>query len=262
MELKKVWMSPETEKKSHYGYRTVGGILGIVLLTTVLLVCGALLPLSLGMPQKWFKWFSTILGVSVTSLEIVLAARLGRRGMQDAVIFFLTENDRLWIMDARGMSYHGRGFLGFSLGAIETQEFLRMQGEEPFLPEEADEILEVLNIKENHSHYALRCQSRYPNNRVVLHTYFLVKGIKDEEMLLKELERRRNRKNTLQPSENRKPLYILLSGLALAACVTLCVLSHSAVGIISGGFYYPCFGASYVSLFFLLYFIVRQRRGE
>ncbi len=24
MELKKVWMSPETEKKSHYGYRTVG----------------------------------------------------------------------------------------------------------------------------------------------------------------------------------------------------------------------------------------------
>ncbi len=81
MELKKVWMSPETEKKSHYGYRTVGGILGIVLLTTVLLVCGALLPLSLGMPQKWFKWFSTILGVSVTSFEIVLAARLGRRGM-------------------------------------------------------------------------------------------------------------------------------------------------------------------------------------
>ena len=25
MELKKVWMSPETEKKSRYGYRAVGG---------------------------------------------------------------------------------------------------------------------------------------------------------------------------------------------------------------------------------------------
>ena len=31
MELKKVWMSPDT-KKSKYGYRAVGGILGIVLL--------------------------------------------------------------------------------------------------------------------------------------------------------------------------------------------------------------------------------------
>ena len=32
MELKKVWMSPDTKKKSKYGYRAVGGILGIVLL--------------------------------------------------------------------------------------------------------------------------------------------------------------------------------------------------------------------------------------
>ena len=32
MELKKVWMSPETGKKSQYGYRAVGGILGIVFL--------------------------------------------------------------------------------------------------------------------------------------------------------------------------------------------------------------------------------------
>ena len=31
MEFKKVWMSPETGKRSQYGYRTVGGILGIFL---------------------------------------------------------------------------------------------------------------------------------------------------------------------------------------------------------------------------------------
>ena len=40
MELKKVWMSPETGKKSQYGYRAVGGILGIVFLMTVLLFTG------------------------------------------------------------------------------------------------------------------------------------------------------------------------------------------------------------------------------
>ena len=83
-----------------------------------------------------------------------------------------------------------------------------------------------------------------------------------KKRLLKELERRKTWENTLQSLCNRNPLYILLSGLALVACVTLCVLSHSAVGIISGEFYFPCLGASLVSLYFLFYFIVRQRRGE
>ena len=46
MELKKVWMSPETGKKSQYGYRAVGGILGIVFLMTVLLFTGTFLSLS------------------------------------------------------------------------------------------------------------------------------------------------------------------------------------------------------------------------
>ena len=55
MELKKVWMSPETEKKSRYGYRAVGGVLGIVLLMTVLLLAGTMLSLSMGVPQKWFS---------------------------------------------------------------------------------------------------------------------------------------------------------------------------------------------------------------
>lgn len=259
MELKKVWMSPETGKKSRYGYRTVGGILGIVLLMTVLLFMGTFLSPSLGLPQQSF---SMILVLLATALGIVLAVRMGRRGMQDAMIFFLTENDRLWIMDARGLSNHGHGFWGFALGTMETQAFLRMQGKQPFLPKGADEILRVLNIKENSSHYAVRCQSRHPNKRVTRHTYFLVKGIQDEEMLLQELERRKTWESTLEPAENRNPLYILLSGLVFAACVTICVLSHPAVARISKEIYFPCMGASMIAFCFLFYFIIRQRRGE
>ena len=79
MELKKVWMSPETEKKSNYGYRTVGGILGIVFLMTALLFAGNFLSLSLGLPQQSF---SMILVLLATALGIILAVKLGRRGMQ------------------------------------------------------------------------------------------------------------------------------------------------------------------------------------
>ena len=64
MELKKVWMSPDTKKKSKYGYRAVGGILGIVLLMVLLLCGGTLLSLSFmgyGCPRpvqswEWVSW--------------------------------------------------------------------------------------------------------------------------------------------------------------------------------------------------------------
>lgn len=197
-----------------------------------------------------------------STLGIVLTARLGRRGMQDATIFFLTENDGLWIMDARSIPNYGDGFLGFAVGAMETQAFLRLQGKKPYLPQGADEILKVWGIKENNSHYVIRCQSRHPNKRVTRHTYFLVKGLQDEEMLLKEFERRKTWENTLEPAENRNMWYILLSGVGLAVCVIMCVMSHPAVARMPGTIYFPCMGASLIAFCFLFYFIIRQRRGE
>ena len=149
MEFKKVWMSPETGKRSQYGYRTVGGILGIVLLMTLLLFGGTFLSLSMGIEQKGF---SLLLLLAVSGLGIGLAILMSRRSIQDATIFFLTEDDRLWVMDARSLSNHGEGFLGFAIGAMETQAFLRKQGSRPFLSNRADEIGKVLNIKENRSH--------------------------------------------------------------------------------------------------------------
>ena len=94
------------------------------------------------------------------------------------------------------------------------------------------------------------------------HTYLLIKGSPDEEWLLRELERRKTWENALEPTENRNPRYILLSGLVFAVCVTLCVLSHPAVGELSGEIYFPCMGASLAAFCCLLYFVIRQRRGE
>ena len=221
-------MSPDTKKKSKYGYRAVGGILGIVLLMVLLLCGGTVLSLSLGINKKAF---SLILLTAVSALGIGLAVLLGRRSIRDATIFFLTENDRLWIMDARGLSNHGNGFLGFAVGTMETQAFLRRQ-------------------------------VRHPDTHVTRCTYLLIKGDLEEDMLLRELERRKTWENALEPDGNWNLLYILLGGLALAACVTMCVLSHPAVAVMSGELYFPCMGAFLAAFCVFLYFIIRQRRGE
>ena len=138
---------PGDRKKSQYGYRTVGGILGIVLLMTALLFTGTFLSLSFGLPQQSF---SMILVLFATALSIALAVRMGYRGMQDATIF-LTENDQFMGYGCRGLSSHGDGFLGFAISSMEPRRFTQ-QGKQPFLPKGADEILKVLSIKENRSH--------------------------------------------------------------------------------------------------------------
>ena len=47
MELKQVWMSRDTRKQSRYSLRTLGGILGMVILALALVLGGTALGLSL-----------------------------------------------------------------------------------------------------------------------------------------------------------------------------------------------------------------------
>lgn len=156
----------------------------------------------------------------------------------------------------------GMGFLALPLVRWKHRRFCAGRAAQPFIPNRADEILKVLNIKENRSHYAVRCQVRHPDTHVTRCTYLLIKGDLEEDMLLRELERRKTWENALEPDGNWNLLYILLGGLALAACVTMCVLSHPAVAVMSGELYFPCMGAFLAAFCVFLYFIIRQRRGE
>lgn len=131
-------------------------------------------------------------------------------------------------MDARRLSYHGGNVISYAEGTLETQSFLRTLAKAPGIPAGADEILRVEQMKENPSHYALVCRVRHPNRRVIRRTYFLVKGMEDQELLLRQLERREQGAG-VEGTENRKPFYILLSGLICCGFGVLCVLSHPAV---------------------------------
>lgn len=259
MKLKKVWMSEDTGKKSHYGVRTIGGVLGIAVLMVLLILGGVLLTFYLELPRE-----VTSLGLvcAVTFLAVILALRLGRSTLRDATVFFLTQDDRLYAMDARLLIPQGRSLTGQMEGAARIQDYLRRLSQSPHIPAGATEILKVERLKENASHYAIVCQARHPNRNITLFTCFVVKGLPDEDLLLRELERRQSWQSDLEPAANHNPLGILVSGLVLAGFAALCVLSHPAVGRLPQAIYFPCLGAAFLSVFFLVYFIMRQRRGE
>lgn len=256
MTLKKVWMSQDTGRKSRYGLRTLGGIAGIVVLMMALIIGGSVLSVSLDLPQKAF---SLGLVCIVTVLAVVLALKVGWRSVRDATVFFLTEDDRLYVMDVSALAHHGHGLLGYAAGTMETQTFLRRLAQRPYVPEGADEILKVERIKENRTYYALSCRV---GRRGILRTYFLVKGNQDEDLLIRQLERRESWEVDLEPGENRRPLCILASGLVLVCLAALCVLSHPAVARLPQKIYFPCLGAAFLAFFFLVYFVICQRRGQ
>lgn len=259
MKLKKVWMAPDTAKKSHYAWRTLGGNLGIAALMLVLIMGGTVLSFAFHWPRELF---SLLLCVCVTVLGVWLSLRLGQRSVQDDTVFLLTESDQLFVMQARRLSDHSRGIWGYAAGTWETQTFLRQLAKQPFVPAGADEILKVTHIKETSTDYVIRCQVRHPNRHVVERTYFLVKGCEDEDLLLHQLERRERWENTLEPPQNRTPFAILLSALVFVCFTALCVLSHPAIAKLPQSIYFPCLGADFVAVCVLVCFIVRQRRGE
>ena len=259
MHLKQVWMSPDTGKKSRYAWRTLGGIVGIVAVTMLLICGGVFLSFSLHLPRERF---GMALCCGSTGLAVILSLKLGQRSVDDATVFFLTEDDSLYAMDARRLSNHGHHVLDYAAGTIETQKFLRKLAKNPFVPAGADQILKVEGIKEHPTFYTVRCQVRHPNRQVIRQTYFWGKGLETEAVLLYQLERRRSWDNAFALTHNRNPFYIVVSAVICIGFTTLCVLSHPDLAQLPQLLYFPCLGAAFVSLCCLVGFIVRQHRGE
>lgn len=259
MELNRVWMSRDTGRKSRYALRTLGGILAIAALAMALVLGGVRLSFALDLPREAAL---LVLVLAVTALAAALALRLGRLSLRDATVFFLTQDDRLYVMDARALSRRGHSVPDHVLGAMETQKILRLLARQPRVPAGADQILKVTGIRDNGACYVIRCQVRRLNRRPVLRTCFLVKGVEDEELLLRQLERRKSWAGALEAAENRNPFRILASALALLLFAALCVLSHPALGLLPQAIYFPCLGAAFLSLYALVWFILRQRLGE
>lgn len=259
MTVSKVWMSPDTAKQSRYGLRTLGGVIGIAALLVLLVLGGTVLSFALDLPREIF---SLVLVCGTTALAAMLGYRLGWRSVRDATVFFLTEDDRLFVLDARTMARHGLSVLSYAEGMMETQAFLRRLAEHPFVPRGAVEIVKVERMRENRTYCAIRCQVRGENRRVTRCTCFLVRGLAQEELLLRQLERRLRWQSAWEDTGSRNLRGVVFSAAALAGFAALCVFSHPAQGRLPQAIYFPCLGAAFAACAALACFVIRYRRGE
>lgn len=258
MELKKIWISRNHSGKNSFALHSIGGTLGICALALLLAGGGTLLALERGISVKGF---SMALCCAVTALVLFLALSLGRRTVQEATVFFLTEDDKLFALDARELADGGRNTIDQLLHAVKVQHILEELAGRPGLPEKASEIVSVESLKDKGGYLAAVCRVRSTKGRLFSRCYFLVQGLENEEELIRQLERRKNWRNALEERDSGSSVCIPVSAACLVSLVILCVLSHPAVGRLPGSFYFPCLLGTFAAVMFLAYFLVRQSRG-
>lgn len=259
MTVKKIWMTRDTGRKSLYAWRTMGGILGIAALMVLLIGGGILLMSWASLPREAF---SLILCLGVTVLGVWLGLRLGKRTIQDCTVFVLTEEGKLYGLQASDLAGGEWNGIAYAQGTLNTQRFLRRLAEKLFVPAAADEICRVETIREHRTEYVIRCQVRRPGGHSAVRSFFADRDMADADLLLRELERRQGWENDLELRENPNPLGIVLSAGALAVFVLLCVFSHPAQGRLPESIYYPCLAGAVGAFGVMIYCILRQRRGE
>lgn len=259
MKIKQIWSGSSAKGKGRFSLSVSGGVIAIVVLMMALILLGVFfgdfLPLSR-------QAFSLLLAAAVTALAVCLALRLGWYSVKEATLFFLTEDDRLFVFDARTMgAIRGRGVWGFFSGNGQTDRFLRQFSKTPFLPKNAREILRVRKVKENRRYYAISCETALPKEPPRRSTCFLVKGCPEESQLLGQLQRRESWESQVE-KEDSSILPAVVSGAVLLVLALFCVFSHPAVAKLPEVIYFPCLFLGFAAVFVFVIFLVRYRRGE
>ena len=103
----------------------------------IIIGAGVWLTFALELPREGFSLF---LVCAVTALMVALALRVGWRSVGDATVFFLTREDRLYVMDVRDLFPRGHHMINYVAGTVKVQEYLRALAREPRLPAQAEEV--------------------------------------------------------------------------------------------------------------------------
>ena len=125
----------------------------------------------------------------------------------------------------------------------------------------AAKILWVERIRKNRKSHTVICQVQEPNGITRWGNYIIQDGHERQDELIMALETKvKAQYQDIKPNYN--PLGISLSAVVLIGSIVIFVLSYDANRILPSAFYYPSMLFSFVPLYSLLYFIIRQARGE
>lgn len=266
----KIWVSENLKKKNYYAAQILLPALGGPMLAIFLIAGSIFITDYVDLPREIL---SCAVCICATALLVWAAAGANRRSLSSVLIFCQDQKGDIYISDIRKYVAFRRGILGFVTTTFEIQRIMNNMISpagvlEKYLSQERSlrglepRILSVEKIKENRKSYSMICHVELPGNRLSRQTYVFSKGYCKEKELLHALELLTTGSAHTEVRENRNPVYIILSTAVLIVFIILCVCSHPATALLPTGIYFPCLGAAFIAVFFLVCFAIRQHRGE
>lgn len=264
----KVWMSQNTKNTNHYTFRLILPLIAMVVLLPIVTFGMMIFIKESGLSMELA---STVTLIVLTIVIVCIALNMGKMANRDALIFCQDDEHNLFAVNARNFVSAHRGIYGYAKMASDVQKALknikdnqileRQMMQENSLTGLAPQIISVENFKPNNKGYSAVCKVRYPNGNTGKTTYLIENGYENQNELIAAFERKKSAYSP-EVKVNYNPIKIIISLLALIACVAVCVMSHPAVGSLPEKIYFPFLGAAFVMLFPVTYFIVKQQRGE
>lgn len=265
----KIWMSEITgQSENKYTVRMLLGMVGCVILTMFIAAVGTVVSIKLGENREVISLLTLLVG---TLLVAWCALRIGKMSVRDTLIFCKDENDTMFVVNLRDQVKYRKGLAGYTAMAakierlqnqLNNDDTLKRKMQDGTIGTMASEILAVKNIKEQKDGHSVVCMVKFPNGRTGIATYLVYHGYDQEDELLYHLERRLHKTVTGEVEKTSYPIRIAVSAVALIGVIALCVMSHPGVAVLPEVIYFPCFGLAYVPLCIMLYYIIKQRRGE
>ncbi len=264
----KVWMSQNTKNDNKYTVRLILPLIAMVVLLPVVTFGMMIIIKEFGLS---IEIASTITFIVLTAIIVCIALNMGKMANRDALIFCQDDEHNLFAINARNFVNMHRGIYRYAKMASDVQKALKNIKENQILERQmmqensltglAPQIISVESFKPNNKGYSAVCKVRYPNGNTGKATYLIEDGYENQSELIAAFERKKSAYSP-EVKVNYNPLKIIISLLALGTCAAVCVMSHPAVGSLPEKIYFPFLGAAFVMLFPVMYFIIKQKRGE
>ena len=264
----KVWMSNSTRNKKRHIKSKTWLIFGSIFLAVIIIFLCVALADRLGWSMEDV---SGLLVLGISAVLIFMAVRIGMAAGRDVMIFCQDDNYDMFVVNALTYIDIKRGVTGYVSMANQTQNILTQikndrllehwMAKEDSLSPVAAKILWVEKIRKNRKSHTVICQVQEPNGITRRCNYIIQDGYERQDELIMALETKvKAQYQEIKPNYN--PLGIFLSAVVLVGSIVICVLSYDGNQILPSVFYYPSMLFSLVPLYSLLYFIIRQARGE
>lgn len=264
----KTYMSKYITDGSSYKKRV---LLPVVCVGAMLIIFAAALGLVIassgGLKTAQIQWLITILLLLIAAGSTVLMLRVGINAYRDALVFCLTKDGSLYVIDASNKpsqraswGLKTRLVFNFFKSLSETARILDRIARDG-IPEEdlrTGKIKQINKLQYVSGRRYAECSIETGDGSLGTWRYDISNHTEELFGLLES----RSASGIWETGGNTYTKQICLSALLLLLCLGLCIASHPSVGCLPAAMYFPSLFILYIPAILLGIFILKKRRGE